>query len=282
MPIRQVQNFLDELSVRILAADRRGFTRMIHDPLFLIGEEGTEIRAGGTQIGDGLDRLSLRLRMSGWDGFEITVREETALGAAALFVEGDAHPLYAGGEAGPDNPEGYLFYAGLEDPALFGVVNSGSLRWWSGDGAGPEPGDGDAIGAEEAMAVIGEVVRALRSGDLGAYLACVAMPFAICSDDEAQGLSTLSQLEGLLTRFSGPLQDFRSYDMELLSLRPLGDRLTAARCLVHAVDHDGGRRDPWTNFYILRRTRDGLRVALIYAGGIGSVLPGFAQTERPQ
>lgn len=279
MPLTSVQSFLDELNVRFFSGDWRGYRRLVTDPSILVGDERSVIREGEADLRRGFDKLATRLAASGWDGYDVRAQDVLALGAASFFVISRAFPTV--GEAAACEPyeEGYLLRLTDAGLRLFGLINPTSTRFWADQWDRPALLPGEDVAAEIER-IIAALYDAVRRNDLGAWLGLVDFPFPFCFDAGIVPVRDAADAAELIGTTSAVARSFREFSIEPLSMARVGEALVAARFRVTVTMADGTRRDPFTNLYILRRSRHGWRLALLFSGSVGVLLPLPARMMR--
>lgn len=262
-----VETLLAEMNRALFAGDFDAYRRCIGPSLVIIGAESSAVRRTEPEIRRGFERISLLFRAAGWTGYRTELQDPVAMGADGLFVPVFGQPLVDDLPAFPPAEEGFLLREFDGEFRITGLVNIASTRFWSVDGGGAAPLAPDLTEAEAQQTAEG-LYAAFRARELGAYLSRLDLPYVFSYQGGEMHISGPGDAQRFLDALTGYGDEYRSYNFELISLRPFGDRLAILRCRVHAETHFGVKRDPWTNFYILRRGRLGWRTALTQAGGV--------------
>lgn len=270
---REITQFLNRMSVCVLAGDWRGFRAMMRPQMVSVGDDRTVTHDALDDYARGFETISLRARSAGWDGARIELKSVEAVGRACVAAVFDVRPM-TGEEPFPISArEAVLLQRDGADLSAIAVLNPFSEACWISPDA-PRPRAGRA--SEEtpaAVAAVQGMQQSLQRGDLPGFLAHTDQPFVVAYEDGVSAVRDAGGASRVLASYQQLPGRARAYTSEPLELRRLGRCLMIGRFRITAVSQDGTPRDPVTNFYVLRYDRTGWRVAMSFNTAIGATLP---------
>lgn len=270
---REILDFLNRMSVCVLAGDWRGFSSLVRQDLVVIGDRRTTSFRMDGEYERAFANLALRAQTAGWDGVRIELDAVEGLGRDSLCVSFRSTPMIGDASTGLTRSEVMVINRAGPDPLASALINPSSEAYWA-----PQSRDASEAGSVEAeapgaVAAVHGLQAALQTADLPGWLASTAQPFVILYDDGLTLMEDAATAGRVLAAYRQLNERIGVYRSEPLELRRIGRSLMAGRFRIRATARNGAELDPLTNFYVLRRDSTGWRAALSFNAAIGVTLP---------